>query len=59
MVFLKSETFEIKKFKIVDLRVLEKMIDKIINFGFENENFNKNNPDYRSNIRGFLHGNKA
>lgn len=49
-----TETFEIKKFKIVDLRILEKIIDKIINFGFKNENFNKNNPDYRSNIRSFL-----
>lgn len=54
-----TETFEIKKAKIVDLRIFENMVKKLNNFGFKNENFNKNNPNYRSNICSFLYGNNA
>ena len=51
--------FEIKKVKIVDLRIFENMVKKLNNFGFTNENYNKNNPSYLSNIQCFMRNNKT
>lgn len=54
-----TEIFEIKKAKIVDLRIFENMVKKLNNFGFTNENYNKNNPSYLSNIQCFMQNNKT
>lgn len=39
--------------------IFENMVKKLNNFGFTNENYNKNNPSYLSNIQCFMRNNKT
>lgn len=54
-----TETFKIFESKITDITVFRKMIEKLNDFGFENENYNKNNPDFDINVAMLMCNNKV
>lgn len=54
-----TETFEILESKITDITIFRKMVEKLNDFGFENENYNQNNPNFDINVAMLMCNNKV
>lgn len=45
-----TEQFEIIESRITDITIFRKMVEKLNDFGFENEKYKENNPNFDINI---------
>lgn len=59
MVFFDTEQFEIIESRITDITIFRKMVEKLNDFGFENEKHKENNPNFDINIVKLMCNNKV
>lgn len=54
-----TEQFEIIESRITDITIFRKMVEKLNDFGFENEKYKENNPNFDINIVKLMCNNKV
>lgn len=54
-----TEQFEIIESRITDITIFRKMVEKLNDFGFENERYKENNPNFDINIVKLMCNNKV